>query len=96
MTRNRSTRAGSRQLRGPLPWLLVVATVGFVPAAVTGETSAPSNDDYADAAVVGVLPFADTRDIGGATAEPLETVGSCNNPPVLLPNPVFPSVWYRF
>lgn len=50
----------------------------------------PPNDDFADATVIGELPFSDTVDIGGAAVEEDELSSSCNF------GGVFSTVWYAF
>ena len=60
-----------------------------------GAGEPPPNDDFADATVIGELPFSDAINTTGATAEPAEVTSSCV--PGGSSEPAIEStVWYRY
>jgi hypothetical protein len=49
----------------------------------------PANDDFAQAATIGQLPYAAPLDLSGATAQPAEPTPNCGGPPI-------GTAWYAF
>ncbi len=78
--------AASRTRR--LIWLVVAATIGLalVVLPAPAALAQPSNDDFANATVIGSLPFSTTEDTSQATFDPSDPSGCSNNG----------SVWFAF
>jgi hypothetical protein len=72
-------------------WAAVVCVLGFAGTPVALGQSAPPNDDFDGATVIGAVPFTDTVDTTTATVavdEPTDCDGGFG--------PLLNSVWYRF
>jgi hypothetical protein len=72
-------------------WVAVVCAFGFAGSPVAFAQTAPPNDDFDSATVIGALPFTDTVDATTATVavdEPTDCDGGFG--------PLLNSVWYRF
>ena len=68
---------------------IVVALFGVVFLTLARPALAtPGNDLFANASVVGAVPFTDTLSTVGATTEPLENINPCAS--------IGATVWYRF
>jgi hypothetical protein len=69
--------------------VLVLALAGFVVVqAGTAFAAPPANDDFANAAVISSLPFSDSGDLNGTTAEPGDAQGCFPQAPQ--------TIWYAF